>query len=243
MKLNKKGFSLVELVIVLTIVVIMISFWFSKMTTFFSYENTVSNTDNINKNFLKNKILSNYNNENKEIYFSKSMSWIYTIYENPFLKNNNINVLTWIILENDINISLYSDNILSQTWYIIVDDWDEISKNITYFNSSWVTNISLNINKNQISNKSIYIKDLNELNISWKLNIFKNSNDNSLNLNSIIWLNYSNNEIKFDSVKIILDKNWKNIIKWIINNKSYLLKSVKISFVDKSNNKTFLEFK
>lgn len=239
--MNKKWFTLIELVIVLTIMVILIWIWFSKMWNFFSYENTISNVDNINKNFLKNKISSNYTSSEKIFYFNKNLPAFYYIYDNSYNKDKDFYISSWVLNNNILTLNISSDNILSQTWILNIENENWLTKKELFFNSSWNTT-SVDLDIKDINQNFLYFQDVNNYILSWKINIFQNSLDNSLFINRLIWKNFYNKELFLDYVKIINKKNWKNIINWYLNNKLYQIKNLKIVFKDKNNNSSYLEF-
>lgn len=240
--MNNKWFTLIELLIVITISVILISIWFSKMWNFFSYENTISNVDNINKNFLKNKISSNYTSSEKIFYFSKNLPQFYYVYNNTYDKEKDFYIMSWVLNDNNLSLFIASDTILNQTWILNIENDNSVIKEELFFNSSWVTNRVVNIDIENINDYYLYFQDINNFNLTWKINIFQNSNDNSLFINRLIWTNFYNKELFLDYVKIINKKNWKNIINWFLNDKLYKIKNIKIIFKDLSNNSSFLEF-
>lgn len=240
--MNKKWFSIVELVIVLTIWVILVGIWFSKMWDFFSYQNTISNIDNIYKNFLKNKISANYTGVERIFYFHKSSPQFYYVYDNTYNKTQDFYISSWTLnlKEDVVSLFLASENIVSQTWIINIQKKDDIIKRTIYFSSSWSTSSSVDINN--ISDYEIFIEDIKGYILTWKINIFRNSSDNNLFLTNLIWENDYSTTLFLDYIKIILQKNGKNIIYWYVNNNKYKLKKVQVVFKDSLNNTSYLEF-
>ncbi len=237
----KKWFTIVELIVVITIIVFLIWFWFMKISDFFSYNDTLTNIDKINKTIIDNKISSNFYNIQNIIYFDKQFNWFYYLYNDSFENNNSFFINSMYLENNSVYFNLSSDNIFSSNKNIVLDNWDEIKIENVLFNWSWSTDKILSINKEKIDSTFIYIKDLNGSIITWNIKIVSNSYKNDLILSNIIWINFANLEEKYDKLEIINWKNWKSLIYWFNSNIKNQVKKAKLSFIDKKDNFWYLD--
>lgn len=239
-----RWFTLLELIIVITIVMIILSFWFINISNYLWNDDTLRNIEEINNNIINERIFSNFNNSKNVIYFSNSINWFYYVYNDNYWYNNDFYIKSWSIL-NDYTLEFYlsSDTILSKNLNLIIDNWFEIiSKNID-FDSLWNTNLSNYIENKDIDNYKIYLKDNDWKKVTWNIKLISFSKKNDLFLNKIIWTNFSNFEIYYDSLEILSLNNWKTLIYWINNNlKQSLIKS-RLIFIDKKNNIWFFDIK
>lgn len=240
---KNKWFTMVEIIISISIVVLIIWFWFTKVSNFFRLENTLISINEINNTILKSKIESNFIEWENIIYFNKNFKWFYSIYNNNKNKKNSFFINYWSINDdNIITINLKSDDIISSTWSIIIDNWITIISKDIYFSWTWITNDNLSIDFKNIYNTSIYIKDSNNYINTWNIKIYPLSFKNNLELSNIIWINQSNIENDYSLLKMINTKSWKYKYYWYRGENISKLKSIIISFIDNYDNYWNLEF-
>lgn len=240
MILNKKGFTLVEIIITITIATILIGFWASKLNLFFQKEKTFSNIDWIYRNVLKQKIDLNLNKNSWYIFFNNDVKNFYSFYSDPYKKNKSFYINSWEILDKKyLNVSFFSPYFLDFTWKLVIENNNEKVEEEIIFDSLGKSNI-FTIELGKIENMLLYItKDSNIL--TWNLQIINNSWDNSLSILNIYWIDYSNKELQLKNIEIV-NNNWifKNYS--LENNKKIQIKEFKITFWDKDKNSAFLSF-
>jgi hypothetical protein len=238
-----KWFTLVELLVVLTIVIILLAFWFSKLSNFSTSEATLSNIEGIKRNILNFKILSNLNDWQDELYFNRSFPLYYFEYYNRFNKTNSFYISSGSFLDNKLKFNISSFDILSSSWFLIIDDSKDVIEKDIYFNSSGTVNNTFEFDISKINNISIYVKNNTGKIITWNIKIYKNSIDDKLSINSIVGDDFYNSQSNFNIVKIISKKGSKNEI-YGFNSlwEKRQLKKVYISYLDFYNNKWSLDF-